>query len=137
MKSQINSFHKTLDIDVVTSLNPSECISKVKQAVEGVLNNVTASLSCDPNTISAKSSDIDSLTIIYRQIRDRQTLGVLRRLLIKNVSENSTWIYLNKQAAYMKQICICDGEDESPLGPIKLTFTCGNLQDFIDWLAPV
>jgi len=63
-------------------------------------------------------------------------MGVARRLLLKNASEESSWVYLNKQAAYMKIVNICEDESESPLGPLKMTFKCRDPLKLIDWIAP-
>jgi predicted RNA binding protein with dsRBD fold (UPF0201 family) len=57
-----------------------------------------------------------------------------QRRLEKNLDKNSTWFYLNKQAAFVEKIAICEESDESPLGPIKVILTSNQIDRIIDWL---
>ena len=52
----------------------------------------------------------------------------------KNLTENSTWFYLNKQAAFADKIAICEESDESPLGPIKIVLTSPDIDRVVDWI---
>jgi|TARA_Y100000815_G_scaffold61902_1_gene50225 predicted RNA binding protein with dsRBD fold (UPF0201 family) len=51
------------------------------------------------------------------------------------MAKDSTWFYLNKQAAFANVIALCDEADESPLGPIKVVLHSKNIEDVIDWLV--
>ncbi|MBI2111431.1 MAG: hypothetical protein HYT44_03515 [Nitrosarchaeum sp.] len=53
---------------------------------------------------------------------------------IKNLENDSTWFYLNKQAAFSNAIALCEEAEESPLGPIKVILTSSNIDRIIDWL---
>lgn len=112
---------------------PSEDSAKVIRAVKNVLSN------CTPDIVDSKvlavSKSLDSLSTIYEQARSRAILGVLRRVLEYNRIANSTWFYLNKQAAYAGIISVCEDESESPLGPIRITITSNQLELIINWLA--
>jgi hypothetical protein len=44
---------------------------------------------------------------------------------------------LNKQAAVAGIVVIIEDESESPLGPIRVTIVCDELDNLIDWLAPL
>ena len=57
-------------------------------------------------------------------------------MLKRNVTNNSTRILYNKQAAYVKSLAICENENESSLGPITITITSDSIINFIDWIAP-
>ena len=52
-----------------------------------------------------------------------------------NLHDDTTWFYLNKQAAFVEQIAICEESNESPLGPIKVTLTSSNIDAIIDWIV--
>jgi predicted RNA binding protein with dsRBD fold (UPF0201 family) len=54
---------------------------------------------------------------------------------MRNMTNDSTWFYLNKQAAFANVITLCDEADESPLGPIKIVLHSKNIEDVIDWLV--
>ncbi len=52
-----------------------------------------------------------------------------------NLRDDSTWFYLNKQAAFMNTVALCAEDEESPLGPIKIILTSKNIESIIDWLT--
>ena len=45
------------------------------------------------------------------------------------------WFYLNKQAAFANVITLCDEEDQSSLGPIKIVLHSKDIANVIDWLV--
>jgi len=112
---------------------PSEDSTKVIRAVENILNNCIPKLT--DSKVLVEAENLESLSTIYEHARSRAILGVFRRVLEYNTIANSTWFYLNKQAAYAGIVSICEEEDESPLGPIKITITSNKLQSIINWLA--
>ena len=80
--------------------------------------------------------DIQIVHSIYQQFRIRKILGVARRLLHLNQSNNTSWLFFNKQAAFAKVVVLCGEYDDSPLGPIKISFSSVKLEEFIEWIAP-
>ena len=123
----------SLDIRAECNVYPSEDSDKVIKAVKNILNNCTATLT--DSKILAVSKNPESLSKLYEHARSRAILGVFRRVLEDNAIANSTWFYLNKQAAYAGIVSICEEESESPLGPIKITITSNQLQLIINWLV--
>jgi predicted RNA binding protein with dsRBD fold (UPF0201 family) len=87
------------------------------------------------DSLVANSNNYESLTKIYETMRSRKTKSACRRHLMRNMTEDSTWFYLNKQAAFANVIALCDEADESPLGPIKIILHSENIEDVIDWLV--
>ena len=61
----------------------------------------------------------------------KKTAKTYERILKKNISTNSTWFYLNKQAAFVDTIAICDEADESSLGPIKVVLEANDIESTI------
>jgi predicted RNA binding protein with dsRBD fold (UPF0201 family) len=119
-------------IELFCSLNPSEDPNKVKFAVENILSN--CSIKIEKFSIKASSDDLHSLEKIQENISSMKSQRIYRRTLEKNLDANSTWFYLNKQAAFAERIAICEKSDESSLGPIKLVLTSANIDRIIDWL---
>ena len=68
-------------------------------------------------------------------MRSRKTKSAYRRHLMRNMTEDSTWFYLNKQAAFTNVVALCDEEGVSPLGPIKVVLHSTNIEDVIEWLV--
>jgi uncharacterized protein len=123
-----------VELKVEARVNPSESPERVKNAVANVIQ-------CTPefrygNKVIGKSSGGESLRTIYEQIRSRTAMGVLRRMLLINRVYNSTWFLLNKQAAATGILVVVDDEQESPLGPVRVTISCEEIDALIDWLVP-
>ncbi len=120
-------------IDVYCSINPSENLSKVKQAVSNVLTDME--IQADDTSLKASSQNLESLSNIYETIHSHRPQRAYRRFMKKNLRENTPWFYLNKQAALADSVVLCDEADESPLGPIKIILTSNAIEEIIDWLA--
>jgi len=121
------------DIRVECQVYPSEDPVKVVRAVKNVISN------CSPELVNGRvrvvTKNPEALGIIYEQVRSRRVMGVFKKVLVNNMIANSTWFYLNKQAAYAGTVSICEDEAESPLGPIKVTMTSNELESVINWLV--
>lgn len=119
-------------IDAFCSIHPSEDPEKIKQAVSNVL--VNTDITINKESIKATSSDLDSLKKIYESIHSHHSANAYRHQLNQNLHSNSSWFYLNKQAAYSNVVALCSESDESPLGPIKIILNSSNIDIIIDWL---
>lgn len=86
--------------------------------------------------IVGKATGSESLATIFEQVRSRAAMGVLRRILLDNRAGDSTWFLLNKQAASVGIAVFIEDDQESPLGPIRVTIRCEELDTVIDWLVP-
>ena len=128
---------KSLDVDCKVSayctINVSEDVNKVRTSLSNVLTDMDEKLTGD--SLVANSNNYESLTKIYETIRSRKTKSAYRRHLMRNMTEDSTWFYLNKQAAFADVTVLCDEADESPLGPIKVVLHSTNIEDVIEWLV--
>lgn len=120
-------------IQVFSSINPSEDSEKVKEAILNILpcNN----LKTDEFSITGNTDNFQSMEKIYESIHSAQSQRVLQRQLEKHIDRNSTWFYLNKQAAFVERVVLCEEADESPLGPLKIVLTSPNIERIIDTLV--
>ena len=117
---------RNYSIFVSCQINPSEDPSKIKTAVFNVFPDLKVSV--NDQQLIGKSNHIDSLSKISESIRSKKTAKTFERILKKNISTNSTWFYLNKQAAFVDTIAICDEADESSLGPIKVVLEANDIE---------
>ena len=128
---------KSLDVDCKVSayctISASEDVNKVRTSLSNVLTDMDEKLTGD--SLVANSNNYESLTKIYETMRSRKTKSAYRKHLMRNMTEDSTWFYLNKQAAFANVPVLCDGADESPLGPIKVVLHSTNIEDVIEWLV--
>jgi len=119
-------------VTATTTVNPSENISKIKKAILNILLDAQIEIT---NNIVKATTNIDSLSKIHEVISSRNTQKAYRRHLNRNLIDDSTWFYLNKQAAFSNVIALCDEADESPLGPIKIILKSKNIEKIIEWLV--
>ena len=120
-------------IEMFCTINPSESSEKIEKAISNIfpysiINN-------NDFSISAQSKELRSFEKIYRFIHNNKLQKNYLRSLEDNLQDDTTWFYLNKQAAFVEQIAICEESNESPLGPIKVTLTSSNIDAIIDWIV--
>ena len=120
-------------IEMFCTVNPSESIEKIEKAISNIFpysiinnNNNLA--------IHAQSKELRSFEKIYQFIHNNKLQKNYLRSLEDHLQDDTTWFYLNKQAAFVEQIAICEESNESPLGPIKVTVASSNIDAIIDWL---
>lgn len=124
----------TCKIEAYAAVNPSEDPDKVRQAVSHVL--LDADYKYEDGSIKAISKNLQSLAKIYDTIRSRRVTKTYRRQIRYHTHDDTTWFYLNKQAAFVDVIAICEEAEESPLGPIKIILHSKNIEKIVDWLVP-
>jgi len=120
-------------IDVYCTINPSEDQTKVEQAISNILPDIEIQINDD--SLKATSQNLETLSNIFEVIHSHKIQRVYKRFLNNNLRNDSTWFYLNKQAAFSNTVSLCDEAEESPLGPIKIVLTSKNIEEVIDWLV--
>jgi len=113
-------------------INPSEDPHNVEQAVSNILPRIEIKIT--ETYLEATSQTIETLSKIYETIHSRKSQNVYRRHLITNLEADSSWFFLNKQAAFSNIITICDEAEESPLGPIRVSILSRDIEGVINWL---
>jgi predicted RNA binding protein with dsRBD fold (UPF0201 family) len=124
----------TCKIEVYAVVNPSEDPDKVKLAVSKVIQSIDYQYK--EGSIKAISNELESLLKIQETIKKHQTSRVYRRQMRHNTKGDTTWFYLNKQAAFADVVAICEEAEESAMGPIKVIIHSRDLDKIKDWLAP-
>jgi len=120
-------------IEMFCSINPSEDPEKIKKSILNIFPN--SKIKIEDFSINAHSKDLTSFEKIYETIRSKGSQKNYRRNLENNLDNDTTWFYLNKQAAFAEEIAICEEAEESPLGPIKVIMTSPDIDRIIDWIV--
>ena len=120
-------------IEILCAVNPSEDPNKVETAILNIFS--PCEIDNEKLSIVGKSNNLNSLEKVQDSVHSMQSQRIYRRTLEKNMENNSSWFYLNKQAAFVNKVAICEESDESPLGPIKVILTSTNLDRIITWLT--
>lgn len=124
--------NQNIQISGLCPIYPSEDPDKVQSAMTNILPD--CKIIINKNSIKATSKNIDSLMKIRETISSKKSFNVYRRQLLKNLTDDSTWFYLNKQAAFVDVIALCEEADESPLGPIKIIIKSRDIENVINWI---
>ena len=120
-------------IEMICPVNLSEDPEKVKLAISNIFP--FSDIKNENFSIKAQSNELRSLEKIYESVISTQSQKSYTRNLENNLDGNSTWFFLNKQAAFVDQVAICDESEESPLGPIKVILNSSNIDGIIDWIS--
>ena len=120
-------------VQVSCQINPSEDPSKVETAILNIFPDLEISIS--DKLLIGKSNGMNTLSNVSESIRSKNTKNIYQRILKKNSNENSTWFYLNKQAAFVNTVSLCNESNESPLGPIKVVLEGNDIENIIQSLT--
>ncbi len=120
-------------IEMSCPIHSSEDPDKIKKAIANIF---PYSIIKNENfSINAQSKELRSFEKIYETIHTNKSQKIYIRNLENNLENDTTWFFLNKQAAFVEKVAICDEAEESPLGPIKVTLTSSNIDGIIDWIV--
>jgi len=116
------------------TVSPSEDPVKVAGALQNVVEGAHEAKTGGGGA-SLTTDDVNAVSRIRDQLRDRHVRSAARRQLLLNTTGGTTFMMLNRQAAAAGVVAICGTAEESPLGPIFVTFESENLTGVIDWLT--
>ena len=117
-------------IQIFCEINPSEDPEKVRTAVSNIFPEIELEVS--DSDISGKTNNIEILSQVTKSIHEKNTKNSYQRILRKNNDGDSTWFYLNKQAAFVHTVALCSEANESSLGPIKVILRSNDVEQLID-----
>ena len=124
-------------ISVDCTVNPSEDLQKVRQALANVVPGLEFAQEGEGEEggrIRADSADLRCLDHLCGRIHDRRAQRSFRKQIRQNTWGDSFWFYLNKQAAFAGTVALCEREDESPLGPIRVSVRSGQIDSVAEML---
>ena len=116
-------------IQIFCQINPSEDPEKVKIAVNNIFPEIELKVS--DAEISGKTNNFSILSKISKSIHENNTKNTYQRILKNNNDGETTWFYLNKQAAFVNTVALCSEANESSLGPIKIILRSNNIEQVI------
>ena len=117
-------------IQIFCEINSSEDPEKVKLAVNNIFPDLT--LEITDTDITGKSNNIQILSQISKSIHENNIKKTYQRILKNNSNSDSSWFYLNKQAAFANTVALCSEANESSLGPIKVILRSNEIEQVIN-----
>tara|TARA_B100000029_G_scaffold384945_1_gene380539 strand:+ start:3475 stop:3861 length:387 start_codon:yes stop_codon:yes gene_type:complete len=125
--------NKKITVQIFCEINPSEDLEKVKTSIFNLFPDLQFKI--QENQLSGSSNDIELLSKVIKSIKNRRTTNAFSRIMRINMVNDSTWFYLNKQAAFVDVVALCNDADESALGPIKVVLNSNNIEEIIEKLT--
>ena len=123
-----------ISINFFCEVNPSEDVEKIKTIIFNLFPDVKTKIENDQ--LSGNFEGIEPLTTILQSVQHRNIKKTFLRILKSNISDNTTWFYLNNQAAFVNVVAFCDEANESPLGPIKIILESNDIEKTIQTIIP-
>ena len=123
-----------ITINFFCEVNPSEDIEKIKTTIFNLFPDVKIKIENDQ--LSGNFEGIEQLTTVLQSVQHRNIKKTFLRILKSNMSDNTTWFYLNKQAAFVNVVALCDEANESALGPIKIILESNDIEKTIQTIIP-
>ena len=117
-------------IQIFCQINPSEDPEKVKLAVNNIFPDMELEVS--DTQIVGKTNNFSVLSPISKSIHEKNIKNTYQRILKNNIDGDSTWFYLNKQAAFVNSVALCSEANESSLGPIKVVLRSNDIEQVIE-----
>ena len=117
-------------IQIFCQINPSEDPEKVKLAVNNIFPEMELEVS--DIQIAGKTNNFSVLSPISKSIHEKNIKNTYQRILKNNNDGDSTWFYLNKQAAFVNSVALCSEANESSLGPIKVILRSNDIEQVIE-----
>ena len=117
-------------IQIFCEINPSEDPEKVRTAISNIFPEIELEVS--DFDISGQTNNIEILSQVTKSIHEKNTKNSYQRILRKNNDGDSTWFYLNKQAAFVNTVALCSEANESSLGPIKIILHSNDVDQLIN-----
>ena len=117
-------------IQVFCQVNPSEDPEKVKHAINNVFPDMELEIS--DTQITGRTNNFSVLSPISKSIHEKNIKKTYHRILKNNSDNDSTWFYLNKQAAFVNTVALCSEANESSLGPIKVILRSNDIEQVIE-----
>ena len=126
-------------LDVEATVNSTEDLGKVKQAVEKIFGSleIKEKPSQKGTILSVQEEGRDALMEFRNLLRREHIRTAARKALFQSVKGNQIIFYLNKQVAYTGHVSFCEPYGESPLGPIRVHIRSSSPRELISWLSSV
>lgn len=110
-------------IRVEAEARPTEDLARVRAALENVVEGEVAveRLGEEHYLLVVETADPSSLSPLREIIMRQQVEPAVEAYLRRRIRGREIEILLHKQAAYAGKISLIDSDQESPLGPIRIT----------------
>lgn len=107
----------------LTNLCPPATIEIMEDTEQGII-------------LKGSATGAKAITTLAQKFREQRILQAVRQRLLKLVQNGSLIFGMQRQAAFMNRFHLCNLDDYSALGPIRVEIHAINIQDIIDYISP-
>jgi len=120
-------------IIITTSINPTEDLDKIIEALSNIFDYDDIIISEESVTVTG---NVSCLLPLKEFLEKRQIRDTARKMMLKGWNEKyeTINIKLSKQAAFAGLVNLVD-DDLSPLGEIEVEIHTEDVEEFADWLC--
>lgn len=126
-----------IELEIETPVHPTESRDKVEKALKAIVDiKYNLSEKDGQSILHGKAKGLEGVSKLYQRLRDQLIVESARKLMRRNIIDDTVTFYIHKQAAFMGKIHFCQPEAESPMGSIKISIRSTNIEELVDWLCP-
>ncbi|MFW9830871.1 MAG: RNA-binding domain-containing protein [Candidatus Thorarchaeota archaeon] len=128
-----------ISVKLWADVKPTEDIEKVKQALTNLCPPATIIVEEDlKQGFIVKGSAVgpEAIATFAKKFREQRILEAVRQKFLKLVQNGRLIFGMQRQAAFMNRFHICDLNDYSAMGPIRVEIQATYLQNVIDYISP-
>lgn len=126
-----------IELEIEAPVHPTESREKVEKALKTVVEAEYTLLERDgQKVLYGKAQGLEAVSKMYQRLRDQLIVESARKLMKRNIVDDTVTFYLHKQAAFMGKMHFCKPEAESPMGSIKVNIRSTKIEELVDWLCP-
>jgi len=128
-----------ISVRLWANVKPTENLKKVQKAFANLVPPMICETRQDPEfgvILIGNATGLDSIAMFAKKFREQRILEAVRQQLLKSIQNTTVVFGMQRQAAFMNRFHLCDLEDDSAMGPIKVEIQAINIQDVIDYISP-
>jgi predicted RNA binding protein with dsRBD fold (UPF0201 family) len=117
----------------------TEDLEKVREALLNICPIAKIKIAQDSSDIThleGSASGVEALATLARKFREGRILEAVRQVFLKQVEKGVLVFGIHRQAAFVGRLHLCQLNDISATGPIRVEIRAKHILDVIDFIAP-
>lgn len=119
-------------VEISSKINLTEDPEKVKKSIHNIFPKGNIQQDSDKFFLRGNK---ELLNNFKKTLEKREIIAVARLIMDNSIKDNILTFYISKQTAFVNEINFSEGN--SPLGDIQIKIDSSNLEEVLNWLAPI
>ena len=128
-----------IEILLLVEVKATEDTEKVREALLNICPVAiikTVQETSGATLLKGSATGPEAIATLVRKFREERIVEAVRRVFLKQVEEDAIVFGIHRQAAFMDRLHLCNLDDISATGPIRVEIRAKNILDVIDHIAP-